>query len=316
MNKPLSRKLAWLAPLVLLALAAAAAYPVVRPAPMNATPAPALSVPSGIDLSSYSDAPPERPVNLVFLHHSVGEQLLADEGAHPNAGGLRRQLEANHYAVNEASYGSAVGEKTDLFDWLPKFRTQMDRILRTRQQDQLLDTGRNQIVMFKSCFPNSFFRPDKTHVGNPDGPVLTLSSAQATMLAMRDELSRQPDTLFIYVTAPPLRAHETREPLWKFIAKKILGRETNDVEQVNAANNARAFNNWVKSPEGWLKGYPGRNIVVFDYYDLLTGGESNFLKYPSGGGKDDHPSAVGQHLAAAQLVPFINRAVRYAGISG
>lgn len=282
-----------------------------------------------MDLTAYSNAAPEQPLNLLFIHHSVGGQLLADTGpaeaagearlsihrTHPNGGGLRTSLEGQHYLVHEASYSSIIGQKTDLFDWLPKFRAQMPRILTTGHQDQLLAQARNHVVLFKSCFPNSAFKPDRADKGDPAGPALTVSNAKATLRAVRDELAKHPDVLFVYLTAPPLLAMGTSEPLWKQAAKKLLGRTTRDVEQVAAAG-ARIFNNWVKSPDGWLKGYSHRNIVVFDYFDLLTGeGKSNFLQYPSEGGRDNHPSAEGQHRAASQLVPLLNRAVRYAGIA-
>jgi len=60
--------------------------------------------------------------------------------------------------------------------------------------------------------------------------------------------------------------------------------------------------------------------VVFDYFDLLTGASpaqkrSNFLQYASNGGTDNHPHAQAQSMAAALLVPFLNRAVRYAGLA-
>jgi hypothetical protein len=314
--------------LAMVALAGSAGlYPVTKPAPTDSQTM--LTGSSSANLSAYPDAVPDKAINLLFIHHSVGGQLLADTGAaltsaedrlsihriHPNGGGLRAQLQQRHYVVHEASYSSVIGENTDLFDWLPKFRSEMPRILGTAHQDQLLGEGKNQVVLFKSCFPNSAFKTDRPGVGNPAGPVLTLSNAKATLSAVRDELARQPDVLFVYLTAPPLRAHETSEPLWKYAVKRILGRATSDVEQIEAAADARAFNNWVTSPEGWLKGYAGRNIVVFDYYDVLTGGgASNFLKFPSAGGKDDHPSAEGQHIAATRLVAFLNRAVRYAGV--
>ena len=78
---------------------------------------------------------------------------------------------------------------------------------------------------------------------------------------------------------------------------------------------ARDFNNWMVDPQGWLEGYPQHNIVVFDLFDTLTAhGASNFLRYPTGGGADSHPSAEGAATAARELVRFLNRAVRYAGM--
>ena len=44
----------------------------------------------------------DRPLRLLFLHHSIGGQLLAEPGpddgkgaVHPNGGGLRKRLEAS-----------------------------------------------------------------------------------------------------------------------------------------------------------------------------------------------------------------------------
>ncbi|MFH1844019.1 MAG: hypothetical protein ABIF77_12505, partial [bacterium] len=93
------------------------------------------------------------PFRLLFIHHSCGGQLLADEGeqvggepesgesciyeSHPNGGGLRRLLTDAGYEVHEASYGSRVGEDTDLGHWSGKFRDQMATILQVDRQDVL-----------------------------------------------------------------------------------------------------------------------------------------------------------------------------------
>jgi hypothetical protein len=281
------------------------------------------------ELASFSDAPPAAPLNLLFIHHSVGGQLLADPGplestidarrslhrTHPNGGGLRSLLARQGYVVNEVSYTSAVGQKTDLFDWAPKFRDSMAQILATRYQDERLDTGANQLVIFKSCYPNNAFKPAASATADARGPELTLPNAMATLGAVRDELAKVPETLFVYMTAPPLRAGP-REPLWKQGAKILLRRPTRTQEQSTAAAIAREFNDWVLSPTGWLARYEQRNIVVFDYFGLLTGAKgSNFLQYASNGGTDNHPHAQAQAMAAAQLAPFLNRAVRYAGVA-
>src|ERR1041384_6496667 len=73
-----------------------------------------------VDLSAYSDAPLQKPLDLLFIHHSCGGQLFAAPGAnqgtnciytsHPNGGGLRARLEQNSYRVHEASYESRIGQ--------------------------------------------------------------------------------------------------------------------------------------------------------------------------------------------------------------
>ena len=286
---------------------------------------PAMRV-SGAELSGYAGSAPEGPIDLLFLHHSVGEQLLAAPGpasgkvggptTHPNGGGLRALLVANNYRVHEATYGSALGEKTDLFDWLPKFRDHMDEVLSIRLQDDPLPGGaRNQVVVFKPCFPNNQFVGAGEGEGNPAGPALTEANARATMTAVRAELAKRPDVLFVYVTAPPLAPRTWADPAWKWLVKKAIGRRTPDDVLRASGESARRFNNWVNDPAGWLAGYPHRNIVVFDLYDLLTDrGASNFLRYPTGDGFDSHPSSEGNLKVAPELVACLNRAVRYSGI--
>lgn len=281
----------------------------------------------GMDLSQYAKEKPSKPLRLLFIHHSVGGQLLAEPGetqsladsihvVHENGGGLRKQLESQGYEVHEASYGSDVGQDTDLFDWLPKFRTKMDKVLRVSFNDKLLEGDeRNDIVMFKSCYPNSRFEGMGEAPGDPQGPALTVWNAKATLTALLDEFEKHPDTLFVYFTAPPNAPVAPSDRAAKWLLKKALGRPTAVEVMAERATLARTFNDWVNSPDGWLKGYPNKNVVVFDYYDVLTDeGQSNFLRYPTGDGSDSHPARAGQKKAADAFVPFINQAVRRAGL--
>ena len=103
------------------------------------------------------------------------------------------------------------------------------------------------------------------------------------------------------------------QPLWKRVAKKMLGRHD---RSATGARLAREFNNWLSGNTGWLKDYSLTNVVVFDYYDILTGnGKSDLSEYPTGGGQDSHPSREGNTKAAEAFVPFLNRAVRRAGLT-
>jgi hypothetical protein len=275
-----------------------------------------------LDLSGFSAESPRRPLRLLFIHHSCGGQWLApigpDRGEHciyesaANGGGLREQLTAAGYEVHEASYGSQIGDKTDIFDWPPKFRDQMQQILDCDRQDSLYsDVRRNEIVMFKSCFPNSLFIGPGQPPGQPQGPELTVENAKAAYRELLPLFEKHPDTVFIAISAPPLVLEPS--PLYKVLAKRLLGRPS-----VKASGPyARQFNDWLKDPnDGWLKSYRGTNVVVFDLYDILTdGGTSNFLQYGSGtSATDNHPSAEGNRKATEAFVPFLNRAVRRAGI--
>jgi hypothetical protein len=276
-----------------------------------------------MNLDSFDARAPGVPIDLVFLHHSIGGHLLATRGpddgggaVHPNGGGLRQRLLLEGYRVHEATYGSRLGEHTDLFDWLPKFQGHMDAVLRIDRQDEALPAGTlNHVVMFKSCFPNNYFRGAGTAPGNPNGPELTLANAQATMRALLPQFAAHPGTLFVFLTTPPNVgvARDERALVW--LAKKLLGRPSASDQLAMQGALARRFNDWAASPGGWLADYQGKNVAVFHLYDLLTGGRSNFSAYASGGGLDDHPNSEGLTRATNELVPFLNRAVRRAGLA-
>jgi hypothetical protein len=295
-------------------------------------PAPtAPRAPSPIfDFSSFSAARPGSALDLLFVHHSSGGQLLAAEGpeiskrpssciyaSHPNGGGLRSLLEQAGYRVHEASYGSVLGEHTDLFDWPPKLRTGLDALLRLDEQDDRYpDERRNRVVVFKSCFPNNLFAGEGAAPGDARGPDLTVWNARAALRALLPELARHPETLFVYVTAPPIAPRTPALPAWRALLRLARGHGTPAAELGASAALARELNDWAASPEGWLAGYAGKNVVVFDYYDVLTGGAraTDLSAYPTGNGLDSHPSAAGNHEAAMRFVPFLNRAVRRAGL--
>jgi len=267
--------------------------------------------------------PPARPLALLFIHHSCGGQLLAEKGSregkdsiytsHPNGGGLRRLLEENNYVVHEASYGSDVGENTDVCHWHAKFKGQMDAVLRTKMQNETLEDGaQNHIVMFKSCYPNSWIDTDGQEPGNPDACAHTTANYKAAYQALLPAFAERPDTLFIAVTAPPLA--QPKGNVVKNLVKRMLGRD--DVPE-KVGPRIRGFNNWLKDGKaGWLSGYPLDNVVVFDMYEVLTGhGQSNWSVYPTEGGTNSHPSSEGNQQVAAEFIPFLNQAVDRMGLA-
>jgi hypothetical protein len=269
-----------------------------------------------MDLSQFSDAAPSEALDIVFLHHSVGSNLLASPAKDPlRGGGLQELLNTNNYRVHEATYGSDLGEHTDLFDWLPKFRDRMSDVLAIDQQDKKLAAPtHNRIVMFKSCFPNNEFTDEGSGSGNPAGPELTLANARSTFTSLRDEFAKHPDVLFVYLTAPPLAPKTRPQPLWKAGLRRVIGRPTPEERLTRSAALARRFNQWVVSPDGWLAGYPHKNVVVFDLFGVLTDGGA-LLRFPTGDGYDSHPSREGSTKASAELVPFLNRSVHRAGLA-
>ncbi|MCL5957721.1 MAG: hypothetical protein M1358_00130, partial [Chloroflexi bacterium] len=69
---------------------------------VGATPGPTGSLP---------DLPAGKPVRLIFIHHSTGENWLADDN-----GGLGLALRDHNYFVSDTNYGwgpDSIGDTTD-----------------------------------------------------------------------------------------------------------------------------------------------------------------------------------------------------------
>lgn len=247
--------------------------------------------------------PPASPVRLIFIHHSTGENWLNDEN-----GGLARALQQNNYFPSDTNYGwgpDAIGDRTDIPNWLEWFRTEnTDRYMKALLQESeirapyertLADPGgENQIILFKSCFPNSALE------GNPDDPPtpgsdLTVGNAKYIYNEILTYFKTRPDKLFVLITAPPL------------------------IDSARAKN-ARALNQWLVN--NWLQenNYTLPNVAVFDFYNILTGPNNhhrfangviehvikdnrNTEYYPS---EDDHPNRQGNQKAAQEFLPMLN----------
>jgi hypothetical protein len=289
-------------------------------------------------LSGSSVNPPAQPVKLIFIHHSSGENWLGDSN-----GGLGLALQNNNYFVSDTNYGwgpvppegaDPIGSLTDIGHWWlwfrgPKSPEIMDSLYAESGQHasySRLGTdpgGKNRIVMFKSCFPNSNLR------GNPGDPVPSIDTNPLKGLASDSDyhtvanakgiyndllpyFQQHQDTLFIIVTAPPLSS-------------------------AKYAGNARAFNQWLVND--WLKDYPSKNVAVFDFYNVLTtnggstkindlgketgnhhrwwnntvqhvtaaGGSRDTTAYATAFG-DDHPSQAGNQKATGEFVQILNLA--------
>jgi hypothetical protein len=284
---------------------------------------------SGLDVS-----PPAETVKLIFIHHSCGENWLADW-----SGELGRALRENNYFVSDTNYGwgpedsllgGAIGDFTDIGQWWnwflgPSSGTILGALYAENEQHAEYERlsadpgGENTIVMFKSCFPNSALE------GNPgDGPAAgdnplqgmdcgsgahTLGNAKRIYVDLLGYFGEHTEKLFIVITAPPLL----------------------DADSGQAAN-ARALNTWLV--EEWLSAYPHANVAVFDFFNVLTsnGGSPNVNDLGADGGNhhrirggtveyvtdqggdtaayaedgDSHPTPAGNLKATGEFVPLLN----------
>jgi hypothetical protein len=272
---------------------------------------PSVVASSPVTQQADNPNPPDHPVKLIFIHHSTGGNWLAAPSQNELGGDLGRVLMENNYYVSATNYGwgpDSIGDSTDIPNWMDWFRgDNSPRYLAALYSESspnfgdfgtfprlTIDPGvENEIILFKSCFPNSDLEGKPDDPPDPEG-WLSVGHAKFVYNGILKYFASRPDKLFIVITAPPLTSS-------------------------THARNARAFNNWLVND--WLanNNYTLNNVAVFDFYNVLTNPDAhhwfhngqvehvtvnrNTLYYPSG---DDHPSAAGNRKATEEFVPLLN----------
>ena len=220
---------------------------------------------------------------ILFIHHSVGEQWL-------NEGGLRPALIKYGLGVHDATYGDKIGEYTDICDWTEKFTNHMDDVMRFNYHPDSYynDNTQNDIIMFKSCYPNNQIVGDGTPPGNPGDKTKLISNFEATFDSLRVLFSKYPEKTFIYVTSPPLVPGQT-DP--------------------GQSERARSFANWVKGD--FLTRYKSEtnlsNMFVFDLFDILADQSGCLRTDYRRSDSDSHPNATGLKEATNQFIDFLHK---------
>ena len=218
---------------------------------------------------------------MIFLHHSVGRGILYE-------GGLRDSLLEMGVLVKGATYGDEIGQNTDIKDWVPKFQSDMDRIFSFKAHpDRYYSDGKsNDIIMFKSCFPNSNIVGEGQLLGDQASSGQTMANYRSVFEELKGEIARYPNKLFIYVTAPPLVPESTTPE--------------------NAAN-AVSFNRWLI--EEYLPDYQKEtghtNLAIFDLFSVLADETGNLREdYRRPGKGDSHPNSMANRVAAVKFMEF------------
>lgn len=241
--------------------------------------------------SAVSVAPPATTVRLVFIHHSCGQNWLSTGN-----GNLGSALNANRYYVTETNYGwdsqpgDNLGDTTDTANWPDWFNdakmpgVYANTFMATYANAIAAPSGENQIVMFKSCYPNS-------EVGS------SIADEKAIYSGLLPYFAAHPDKLFILVT-PPGEANVSSPALTKSLCDWLADERS-----------------------GWLKGYSLKNVAAYDFYCVLSeegshhrvvngavqrvysSGYDGVSPYHDG---DDHPNSTGNRKATEEFLPWLN----------
>jgi hypothetical protein len=239
-----------------------------------------------------SSTPPSSPVKLIFIHHSCGENWLRTGN-----GDLGSALNLNNYYVSDTNYGwdaesnDNLGDRTDTIHWPEWFTdTKMPYVYSNNSNSCYTNTitnpgGENEIIMFKSCYPNSDVGSSIDDEKDIYNPLLTY-------------FSNHTNKIFVLIVPPPMQS-------------------------ISTPSLTRELANWLSDTKnGWLKNYTSKNVFVFDFYNILTdpdnhhwvnndviehvvsSSSSNVLYYFTGG--DNHPNSTGNQKATSEFVPLLN----------
>jgi hypothetical protein len=255
-------------------------------------------------MTNVNTAAPATTTKFVFIHHSTGSYWIMTGN-----GNLGQQLNANNYYVSETDYDwgpglstsyNPIGSYTDTVHWPYWFNnnTVMTALYNnTHHEDYPTNTmadpgGQNEIIMFKSCFPNS-------EVGS------SIDDEKAIYNGLLTYFAAHTDKMFVLIVPPPEIS-------------------------INYPAMARAIANWlVDTSSGWLASYntTHNNVYVFDYYNVLTDPKNHHrvngtvvehivtdsptvpahpdeLYYYTG--SDSHPTSAGHQKATAEFIPLLN----------
>jgi hypothetical protein len=234
------------------------------------TPSPTATLTPGAEFS-----------RIIFLHHSVGANLIEQGDVRPRLTDLGYEFYDHGY--NDDGLVLADGTWTGLNFGVPDDNTEPDGFadifaqpLHDPPDNTLSHLMQYDVIAFKSCFTASLIESDQQ-----------LADYRSYYLSIRDRMDQYPNKVFIVVTPPPQIPFDT------------------DPE---AAARARAFADWLVSNE-YLSGHP--NVFTFDLFDLLADPSTNMLRADYQVDEHNaHPNELANQTIGPLFADFIDQAVR------
>lgn len=218
---------------------------------------------------------------MVYVHHSVGKGFLTE-------GGMTDSLRSMGIGVRGATYGDDIGHFTDFWHWEKKFTSDMGRILTFKAHPNIYfsDGATNDIIMFKSCYPNADITSEGSGPGDSGSREKTIANYKAVMSSLTQQIRKHPDKLFIFQTTPPMHPEATTP--------------------ANAARN-RVFNEWLM--QEFIPQYQAetglRNFVVFDLFSVLADSAGVLrAEFRREGKVDSHPNRLANETVTREFMAF------------
>jgi hypothetical protein len=222
-------------------------------------------------------------VRIIFLHHSCGQNLIAQ-------GRVREGLTALGYEFYDHGYNEeglvlADGTSTGTNFDVPDDNTNPDgyaaifaQPLHDPPDNTFSQLMQYDVIVFKSCFPVSNIGDDAQ-----------LEEYKSYYLSIRGRMDQYPDKMFVIVTQPP---------------------EIPADSGPDAAARARAFANWLSSDQ-YLSGHA--NVFVYDFFGQLAGGDNYLRAEYRTDESDAHPNELANRTIGPLFVTFLDEAIRSFG---
>jgi hypothetical protein len=249
----------------------------------SATPTPAPT--SSPEPTATPDPTPEPGAHrIIFLHHSVGVNLIAQ-------GDVRQRLTALGYEFYDHGYNGdglvlADGTPSGMNFDVPDDNTNPDgfaaifgQALHDPPDNTFSYLMQYDVIVFKSCYPVSNIQSDDQ-----------LAEYKSYYLSIRERMDEYPNKIFILVTPPPEIPAET---------------------DAQAAARARDFADWLASGE-YRNGHA--NVSTFDFFDLMADPSTNMLRIEYQSDEfDAHPNELANQTVGPLFADFIDQSIRAYG---
>jgi hypothetical protein len=225
--------------------------------------------------------------NVVFLHHSVGRNLI-------DQGNVRALFSQEGYQFWDHDYNTIGltrpdGTRTHTSYGIPGGKgggntdpeglaAMFAQPVHDPSDNAFSRLMQHKVLIFKSCFPNSAITSDDM-----------LEQQKRWYLRIREVIDQHPAKVFIFLTSPPLHPEATTS---------------------EEAARARALANWLAS-DAFLAGHS--NLFVFDFFDLLADQDTDMLRRDYQRDPDEadsHPNAMANRTIGPLFVDFVDEAVQ------
>jgi hypothetical protein len=239
---------------------------------------------------SDEKSPTKGDVNILFLHHSVGQCIW--QGKHNLIGKIFKKFKhsalkeainnyckknGKNYIIKEQVFPkeSPYGWNNYPFDYYNIWVKHAGNKPYMEEPTLEMLSQQYQVIIWKHCYPVSNMQQD-TSPPNIDSSIKKIENYKLQYLALRDKMHDFPNTKFI---------------IWTGAAQ--VESQTNEQE----AKMAKEFFNWVKNE--W--DIEGDNIYLWDFRQLETEDSLYLLKKYARNRNDPHPNELFSEKAAMLL---------------